>query len=346
MNKLFKETILKKQKTKTPIWFMRQAGRYLPEYREIRGSLNGFLDLCYNPKLACEVTLQPLKRFDIDAAILFSDILVVPHALGQKLEFKEGEGPVLEKIDNFDKFQSLLIDNIDKFNQNLNPVYETIDLIKSNIDKNKTLIGFAGAPWTVMSYMITGGSNKNFNSFINFARENELLFESILSIVEFFTISYIKNQIKAGVETIQLFDSWAGVLKGEELLKWSVEPIQRIVDEVKAEFPELPVIVFAKGVGYNLKTYISEINPNCVGIDNSCELDWYSEIAGENIVLQGNLSNQTLLSGEGLEEEIIQIMEKFKNNYHIFNLSHGIIKETPINHVEKMIDTIRKYDAR
>ena len=230
-----------------PIWMMRQAGRYLPEYRAVRQNLGGFLDLCYSPKDACEVTLQPIRRFDFDAAILFSDILVVPHALGQKIWFVENEGPRLEPIQTPKDIDFL--NRID-FQKKISPIYETVERIKTDLPKSCALIGFAGSPWTVATYMIEGGSSRDFSKVKKWAFENPESFKKLLSLLADVTADYLINQVKSGVEVIQLFDSWAGIAAGNYFTQWIIQPTQQLIKNVRLIYPDVPIIGFPKGLDY------------------------------------------------------------------------------------------------
>lgn len=335
MNKLINILTEKKSLEIPPIWIMRQAGRYLPEYRAIRSEVKDFLSLCYNPQLASEVTLQPIKRFDLDAAIIFSDILVIPHALGVEVNFVKNEGPKLGKFNLAD----LKISNIEK---HLQPVFEAVSLTKSQLDKNKALIGFAGAPWTLACYMIEGGGSKSFEEVRRFAIEKEKEFQVLIDILTESVIEYLSLKIKAGADVVKLFDSWAGVLPPTELQKWVINPAKKIVEKLKEKHPQTPIIAFPRGIGNSYKNYASQVKADAIALDQTVDRNW----AKENIngVLQGNLDNFLLAFGskEKIEREVSAILRDFSNAPFIFNLGHGILPETPIENVELLIKLIRK----
>lgn len=334
---------LNKEKTKIPpIWMMRQAGRYLPEYREIRSRASNFLELCYNPKLASEITLQPIRRFGFDGAILFSDILVIPDALGIKVEFLKGEGPKLEAISSKKDLIKFNPQKLDK----LNPVYETIALTKSKLDANTALIGFSGSPWTIATYIIEGGGSKNFEKVRGIAISDENFFSGLIEIlVESITL-YLSNQIEAGAEVIKLFDSWAGVLPEDEYRKWVLEPNRKIIERLKGKFPKIPIILFARGSGLFYEDLIKETKADCFAIDQNLPKKWANEILQKkhNAVIQGNLDNIILADGslELLEQEVKSIIKTFGDYPFIFNLGHGVLPHTKIENIQKVIEVIRK----
>jgi uroporphyrinogen decarboxylase len=341
MNKLI-NTLIKKEKFSTPpIWIMRQAGRYLPEYREIRSNVKNFLDLCYNPKLACEVTLQPIQRFGFDAAIIFSDILVIPDALGVKVEFVKNEGPKLQKISNQKDLKQLKINNI---KNHLNPVFEAIELTKSKLNKSKSLIGFSGSPWTLACYMIEGGGSKNFESVRKSAIQNEEFFFQLIEILTQSVIEYLSCQIKAGADVVKLFDSWASVLPPSELQKWVIEPTKKIVLELKKIHPKTPIICFPRGIGINYLEFARQVKCDAIAIDQTVEKNWAKKNLQEDfdVVLQGNLDNFLLAFGskKEIEREVFQILKVFSNKPFIFNLGHGILPQTPIENVELVLKII------
>ena len=343
MNKLL-NTLLKKEKNSNPpIWVMRQAGRYLPEYRAIRSDVKNFLELCYTPKLASEVTLQPIRRFGFDAAIIFSDILVIPDALGVKVEFVKNEGPKLQKISNLEDLKTLKTDNI---KSHLNPVFEALALTKSKLDKDVALIGFSGSPWTLACYMIEGGGSKNFESVRRSAIENEEFFSQLIEILTVSIIEYLSHQIKAGAEVVKLFDSWAGVLPPEQLRKWVIAPTKKIVSEIKKLHSNIPIICFPRGVGVNYEEFAREVSPHGLAIDQTLERKWVKKNLQENLgqVVQGNLDNILLAFGskKEIEKEVLNILESFSDQPFIFNLGHGILPETPIENVELVLDLVRK----
>ncbi len=343
MNKLT-NTLLKKEKfSNPPIWIMRQAGRYLPEYRQIRSDVKNFLELCYTPKLASEVTLQPIRRFGFDAAIIFSDILVIPDALGVKVEFVKNEGPKLQKISNISDLKSLKADNI---KSHLNPVFEALSLTKSKLDRQTALIGFSGSPWTLACYMIEGGGSKNFDLVRQSAIKNEEFFSQLIEILIQSVIEYLSHQINAGADVVKLFDSWAGVLPPEQLKKWVIEPTKKIVSEIKKLHPQIPVIVFPRGIGVNYQEFAQSVVPHGLALDQNLEKNWVKKNLQENLgqVVQGNLDNFLLAFGskKEIEKEVLNILENFSGYPFIFNLGHGILPETPIENVELVVNLIRK----
>jgi uroporphyrinogen decarboxylase len=324
-----------------PIWVMRQAGRYLPEYRAVREKAGSFLKLCYNPELACEVTLQPLRRFDFDAAILFSDILVVPHAMGLKLDFREGEGPVLEAVGSMVDVAALRSHgDFEQFSK----VWDTVALVKAGLNADKTLIGFCGAPWTVASYMIEGGSS-NRRRALDVALENPAWFVALMDKVIEASVIYLLGQIKAGAETVQIFDSWAGDLPVSERERLVISPIARIVDAVRAVYPLFPVIVFARGVGEGHASVAVGTRADAVGVEDGAVLG--NVLAGLplGVAVQGNLSPQALLGDvEALQAGVRVVLNGVDAGRHIFNLGHGIVPQTDPAMVTKLIECVRRFD--
>lgn len=322
-----------------PVWLMRQAGRYLPEYREVRAKAGSFLDVCYTPSLAAEVTLQPIRRFGFDAAILFSDILVIPDALGVNLTFKEGEGPVLEKIVTEKDLQILNLTHVEK---NLAPVYEAVSIISSKLPKNTTFIGFAGSPWTVATYMLEGKSSRDFILAKTMAYSNPSLLQHLIDLITEATIIHLSAQIKAGVEVIQLFDSWAGILTDQHFTRWVIEPTRKIVKKIRQLHPEIPIIGFPKGGALHYSDYVKEVGVDALGIDQYTPLTWVNETVPTHITIQGCLDPLLLLGEKApLKERIHEIMHAFSARPFIFNLGHGILPSTPIENVEFMLKTIR-----
>lgn len=338
MNNIYLDNLF--SKTKNPIWLMRQAGRYLPEYNQVRSTTKNFLEFCYNSDLVAKVTLQPIQRFDFDLAIIFSDILVIPHSLGVKVDFVKNEGPILEKISDPKQLSS------SNFEQNLMPVYEGISKTRALLDKSKPLIGFVGAPWTLASYMIEGGGSKFFNDVKNIAYNNSDKFQEIIDILSENIIIHIKNQIKAGVNLIQIFDSWSGVLNRENFIQWSVKPIQKIVHEVKLSYPEIPIIGFPKDAGSKYKDYYNDVKIDILGLDSNISRNWIKENLPKDLILQGNLDPIYLLSNDKgkLKNQITKILDDFSDRRFIFNLGHGILPSTPIENVELLIKIVRNYE--
>lgn len=341
-NILLKKKELSNSKVNPPIWIMRQAGRYLPEYREIRSGVTNFLDLCYNPKLASEVTLQPIRRFDLDAAIIFSDILVIPDALGVDVKFVKNEGPKLQKISNLEDLKRLEIGNI---KSHLNPVFETLALTKSKLDTSKALIGFSGSPWTLACYMIEGGGSKTFELTRKSAIHDEEFFAQLIDILTTSVIEYLSHQIKAGADVVKLFDSWASVLPPFQLRKWVIEPAKKIVSELKKLHPEVPVICFPRGIGTMYKEFAQEVGSQGLALDQNIDRNWVKKNLQEDLgqVVQGNLDNILLAYGskKEIEKEVKDILGKFGDHPFIFNLGHGIIQHTPIENVELVMKLVR-----
>jgi uroporphyrinogen decarboxylase len=325
-----------------PFWFMRQAGRYLPEYKQTRAEAGGFLDLCYNPDFATEVTLQPLRRYSMDAAILFSDILVIPDALGQDVKFVAGEGPKLNPIRNIEALSKL---GMDQFHEHLNPVYESVSSIRSALRRegfnDTALIGFAGSPWTVACYMVEGGGSKEFLHVKRWAYQNPDDFEKLIDLLVTATSAYLCRQIESGAEIIQLFDSWSGVLSEAEFTRWVIEPTVKIINHLKSKHPDIPVIGFPKGAGSLYSHYVDKTGVDAVSIDFQVPLSQAKNLQMTRPV-QGNLDPIALLSGgAALDREADRILEALSGENFIFNLGHGINKETPPEHVEQLSKRIR-----
>lgn len=323
-----------------PIWLMRQAGRYLPEYREVRADAGSFLELCYNPELASRVTLQPIERFGFDAAILFSDILVVPDALGQKVSFVQNEGPVLEAIQDGEGVKRL---QRERFLEHLAPVFETIKLLRSSLDPEVALIGFCGAPWTVATYMIGGRGSPDQAAARSFAYQDAVAFQNLIDLLVEVSIDYLLAQVSAGAQALQIFDSWAGNLPEGEFVRWCVGPARRIVDGVRASAPEVPIIGFPRGVGPLYPFYAKETGVSGVSCDTSLPLDFISKELQPHLAVQGNLDPLLLVAGgAALERQIDIILESLSGGPFIFNLGHGIVPQTPLAHVAQLIEQVRK----
>lgn len=327
---------------KIPIWLMRQAGRYLPEYRKIRTNCENFLDLCYSPKLASEVTLQPIKRFGFDAAILFSDILVIPDALGQKVAFLKGEGPCLDAINDVKGYASFQPEKVLDY---LSPVFETVERVKAELPENVTLIGFCGAPWTVATYMVSGKGTKDQAEARLWAYRDPDGFSGLIDILVESSILYLKEQIRAGAEVVQIFDTWAGSLAESERQKWSISPLKRIASAVKDEYPDIPVIAFLRGAPSSFEALGNMAVIDCIGIDTSVPSIFAAAQIQSKKCVQGNLDPLALLAGgDALEAGIDTVLDAFGGNPFIFNLGHGILPETPISHVERLIEKVRNFD--
>lgn len=334
------------QKTKrVPFWFMRQAGRYLPEYRELRTRKNGFLSMAMDPVAACEITMQPIRRFGMDAAIIFSDILVVPYALGQDLKFVEGEGPKLEALQGRTDLDKL---NFEKFTEKLSPVYEALRNTRSALTHEgfheTALIGFAGAPWTAATYMLEGGSSREFLTAKKWMKENEKDFAALIDLLVEATALYLIQQVKAGAEALQIFDSWAGALDENQFQKYSIEPTKKIITKIREAYPDIPVIGFPKGAGENYIPYASETGITAIGLDPGISPEWAAKNLQSLLPVQGNLSPDLLLKGG--KDMVLQaetILKTFSNGPFIFNLGHGINKDTPVENVELLVKTIKDW---
>ena len=324
-----------------PIWMMRQAGRYLPEYRATRAQAGDFLSLCYNPELAAEVTLQPIRRYGFDAAILFADILLIPQALGADLWFVTGEGPRLSTTtaqSDFDKLSPVA-----DIHETLNPIYETVKILSGELPKETTLIGFAGAPWTVATYMIAGRGTPDQAPAHALMQENTALFEALLDRITAATVEYLSAQIKAGAEVVKIFDSWAGSLKGEAFRKYALDPCRKITTALKERHPEIPVIGFPREAGEFYLGFAKETGIDCLALDNSVSPDWAASNLQVDGCVQGNLASRHMVTGgQQLVDETRKIVKAFSQGPHIFNLGHGITPDADPDNVQRMIDTVRE----
>jgi uroporphyrinogen decarboxylase len=322
-----------------PIWLMRQAGRYLPEYRAVREQAGGFLDLCFNPKLAAEVTLQPIRRFGFDAAILFSDILVIPHALGQRVTFEEGEGPKLEALREPAALTRLHAE-ID--HSALAPIYETIGRVKQDLPDEVALLGFCGAPWTVATYMIAGCGTPDQSLARLFAYNHPQDFARLVDKLIDASASYLIRQFEAGVDAVQIFDTWAGVLPTSEFRKWCIAPIERIIAAVRQKIPGAKIIGFPRGAATELGHYLDTVPVDAIGLDWMVDLEFARRYVQPKCTVQGNLDPLALLAGgAALDTAIDAILETFGQEPFIFNLGHGILPSTPIAHVEQLVARVR-----
>lgn len=322
-----------------PLWLMRQAGRYLPEYRATRAQAGSFLDLCYNPELAAEVTLQPIRRFGFDAAILFADILLIPQALGQHLAFRENEGPVLDAIRTDGELVRL---NPNAIHRTLEPVYEAVGRIAAALPPSCTLIGFAGAPWTVATYMLEGRGSKDFAAAKTWAFGNPLGLQALMDILTEATVSYLDRQIRAGAEVVQLFDTWAGVLPENEFRRFCIEPVRRITAALKARHPGVPVIAFPRSAGALYDGYAAATGADALGLDYTMPLGWSKDHLWSKHPVQGNLDPRLLVvGGSALAEGVHRLLKTFQGRNHIFNLGHGIVPETPVRHVEELVRLVK-----
>jgi len=326
-----------------PVWLMRQAGRYLPEYRALREKAGSFLELCFDPKSAAEITLQPVRRFSFDAAILFSDILVVPHALGQRVVFEEGEGPRLDAIQDASALARLHRE-ID--HGRLEPVYEAISLVKRDLPKATALLGFCGAPWTLATYMIAGRGTDDQRPGRLFAYRHPREFAKLIDLLVDASVSYLSRQFAAGVDAVQIFDTWAGVLPAGEFHNWCVEPCARIVTAVRKKIPNAKIIGFLRGAGTGLTSYIQAVAVDAVSLDWTIDLAFARDHIQRQRPVQGNLDPLALLAGgAALERATDAILEVFAGGPFIFNLGHGILPDTPVAHVEQLVRRVRSAPA-
>ncbi|UOA28474.1 uroporphyrinogen decarboxylase [Pseudosulfitobacter sp. DSM 107133] len=324
-----------------PIWMMRQAGRYLPEYKATRAQAGDFLSLCYNPELACEVTLQPIRRYGFDAAILFADILLVPQALGADLWFVTGEGPRLSTVTTQADFDKL--GPVSDIHETLSPIYQTVRLLTEALPRETTLIGFAGAPWTVATYMIAGKGTPDQGPAHALKAGNVALFEALLERITLATIEYLSAQIDAGAEVVKIFDSWAGSLKGADFERYSLEPARQITAALKARHPGIPIIGFPREAGEKYVGFAKATGVDCVALDNSVAPDWAAANVQVDGCVQGNLASHHMVTGgQALVDETRAIVKAFSKGPHIFNLGHGITPDADPDNVQLMIDTVRE----
>jgi uroporphyrinogen decarboxylase len=321
-----------------PVWMMRQAGRYLPEYRQLRADKGSFLDLVYDSDAATDVTLQPLRRFpELDAAILFSDILIVPFAIGQNLTFVAGEGPRLTPV-----LANSGLEDLQAFPARLEPIYDTVRKVKAALDPFKALIGFAGAPWTVATYMVAGQGSRDQAETRRMAYSDGGRFGAIIERIEAVTIDYLSGQIEAGAEAVQLFDSWSGSLAPTEFERWVIAPAARIVSAIGKRHPHVRFIGFPKGAGGKLGSYAREAGVHAIGLDETVDPLWADRELPPGMPVQGNLDPLALFAGgDCLKAAVRRILDAFADRPHIFNLGHGILQETPIDHVEQMLAEVK-----
>jgi uroporphyrinogen decarboxylase len=339
--KLFLEVLAGQRQAAPPLWMMRQAGRYLPEYRELRARAGSFLDLCFTPEFAAEVTLQPIRRFGFDAAIIFSDILVVPYALGRSVRFEAGEGPRLDPLDTPDKIASLATQA--DFGK-LEPVYEALRRVRSELDAKIALIGFCGAPWTVATYMVAGMGTPDQAPARMMAYQHPDAFSKIIDTLVDNSIQYLLGQLRAGADALQIFDTWAGVLGPREFLRWSAEPTARIVAGVRKQVPDARIIGFPRGAGPLLPTYVDATAVDAVSIDWTADPAFIRERVQNRVAVQGNLDPLVLIAGgDALDRAVDDVLSNYGPGRLIFNLGHGIQPETPIAHVERMVKRVREY---
>jgi len=320
-----------------PVWLMRQAGRYLPEYRALRTEKGGFLELVYDSVAACEITLQPIRRFGLDAAILFSDILIVPHAMGQNLSFGVGEGPRLVPALLDGTFDSLI-----SAPERFAPIYDTVRRVKAALSPEIALIGFAGSPWTVATYMVAGQGSKDHEIARRLAYRDPSAFGALIDRIVSVTVDYLSGQIEAGAQTVQLFDSWSGSLAPSEFERWVIAPTAAIVGRLMVRHPDIPIIGFPKGAGAKLAAYAAETGVDAVGLDESVDPAWADAMLPLGMPVQGNIDPLALITGgETLKASVARIRAAFDERPHILNLGHGILQDTPIAHVEALLDMVR-----
>lgn len=331
--------LFRKESSHIPIWLMRQAGRYLPEYMEVRSTVSDFLELCYDSKKAAKVTLQPIDRFGLDAAIIFSDILVLPHALGWNVSFKKGEGPILEKF----KSDKDLLKLSDKLSNQINNVYDTVSIVRNLLPKHVSLIGFAGSPWTVISYMLEGKGKNDFSVSKSFLYNNQKTALKLFDIISEKTVEYLSGQIEAGAEIIQLFDSWSGVLNGSDYEEFIIKPTKKIVESLKEKFPYVPIIGFPRGSGYNYDNYIKNTNIDGVSVDQFTPVSQMKKWQ-RDIIVQGNLDPVVLLTNkEKIKKAVDEILYKVEDKNFIFNLGHGIMPNTDPKNVEYLVNYVKNF---
>jgi uroporphyrinogen decarboxylase len=330
-------TLKGERQARPPVWLMRQAGRYLPEYRALRAEKGGFLALATDPVAAAEVTLQPVRRFGMDGAILFSDILMVPWAMGQDLTFGAGEGPRLTPA-LFDTALEALEPRLER----LQPVYETVRGVRAALPASCTLLGFAGSPWTVATYMVAGQGSKDHAATRLLAYRNPAVFGALIDAIVAFTVEYLVGQIEAGAEAVQLFDSWAGSLSPEQFAHWVIAPNRAIVDGVRARCPGAPIIGFPKGAGAKLTDYAAGVAPDAIGLDETIDPAWADAVLPPGLPVQGNLDPLALeAGGPALDDAVTRLLAAFPSRPHVFNLGHGIGQHTPIAHVERLMERLR-----
>ena len=322
-----------------PTWLMRQAGRYLPEYRALRAEKGGFLALVYDSEAAAEITIQPIRRYGMDGAILFSDILIVPYAMGQDLEFLVGEGPHLSP-----RLVDTALSSLSAVPERLSPIYETVKLVRAALPADKTMLGFAGSPWTVATYMVAGEGSRDQHDTRSLAYRDPAAFQAIIDAITAVTIEYLAGQIMAGAEAVQLFDSWSGSLAPSEFERWVIAPNAAIVSAIRARFPDVPVIGFPKGAGEKLPAYARETGVDALGLDETIDPLWAHANLPAGLPVQGNLDPLLLIAGgEELERQTLRVLEAFADRPHVFNLGHGIGQTTPLEHVGQLLSLVRGW---
>ena len=336
---LLLDTLRGETTAQRPVWLMRQAGRYLPEYRALRAEKGGFLNLVYDSAAAAEVTLQPIRRYGLDGAILFSDILIVPYAMGQDLEFLVGEGPRLSP-----RLVDTALASLHAVPQRLSPIYDTVRLVTAALPEDKTMLGFAGSPWTVATYMVAGEGSRDQHDTRALAYRDRGALQAIIDGITAVTIEYLGGQIAAGAEAVQLFDSWSGSLAPAEFERWVIAPNAAIVAALKARYPLVPVIGFPKGAGEKLPAYARETGVDALGLDETIDPIWAAQTLPQGLPVQGNLDPLLLIAGGAeLEQQTLRVLEAFAGRPHVFNLGHGIGQTTPLEHVSQLLAVVRGW---
>lgn len=339
--KFLLETLLGRSTDRVPIWMMRQAGRHLPEYREIRAQASNFIDFCYSPSLATEATLQPIRRYGMDGAILFADILLVLDALGLGVKFEEGVGPIVEKIEDMKSFKPA---NFSAVSSRLAPVMETVGRVKEKLHETTTLIGFAGAPWTVAIYAIEGRgkTDKSSARLWGYTRPSELA--NLLGLIADVTVDYLVSQAKAGADVLMLLESWASDLPPDLFQNLVIEPTKKIIEELRWKGVNQPIICFPRGAGVMVNKYVSDVKPDCLGLDTTADPDFINQSIDQAVCLQGHLDPLALLAGgDKMKELITSLLFKYKHRRHVFNLGHGVLPQIPIHHVEEAVRVVREF---
>lgn len=341
MSKIFIDACFGKNTPYTPVWMMRQAGRYLPEYMEIRKKIGNFLDMTKNPEIVAEITLQPVRRLDVDAAILFSDILNLPMEMGLPLRFEKGIGPVFDKTISSEKDIEILDESA---SEKISYVYEGVRLIKNDLPDNKALIGFCGSPWTVSTYMVEGRGSKQYAKIKKMVYANPSLLHKLLNKVTNQTIKYLSKQVESGADAVMVFDSWGGALEREKFFEFSWEYMKKIAKEIKTNYPQIPVILFSKGVGLYMEGMDGEFD--VLGVDWNTPIDYALEIFNDNYTLQGNMEPTRLYSKVATKEAVTKIAEIMKGHRHIFNLGHGILPDVPVENAKYFVDLCKEVTRR
>lgn len=321
-----------------PFWFMRQAGRYLPEYKALRATTKGFLDFCYTPEKASIATLQPIERFGMDGAIIFSDILVVPHAIGVDVRFEEGHGPLVTPITTRKGLESLSTENLQSF---LAPVYEALRLTKKNMPSDVALIGFVGAPWTLACYVVEGKSSKDFATVQQIAKNDPAFFSALIELLTQAVAEHAIHQIEAGAEAIQIFDSWAGILDADSFHTWCIAPTKKIVSHIRKSYPNVPIIGFPRAVGEKYQMYAENVGADAISFDETVSLEWTKQHLQNNVCVQGALNNALLADDKtAMMAQAKNILSTLDKPF-VFNLGHGILPHTPIENVKTLCEFLK-----